>query len=210
MFKKQTIWSGRAPLSNFNFWTSRQVPVAIYGLDPDTKERVRLYRIFVSLIVAQNPYISTFIQVPYTDCADVPLEVTLSNSKDFSYVSKSGGRISRESMQTKIRKSFLFTSFLISLLKLEATATTGEAVLLCNFGETVPEHQQKWAKQHCLENNFCHLDFCFCKISSFQKVTVSFTTENGKEVSQFRYVSAFQWVLFSFNLTQSHPIQSHL
>ena len=105
MFKKQTIWSGRAPLSKFNFWTSHQVPVAIYGLDPDTKERVRLYRIFVSLIVAQNPYLSTFIQVPYTDCADVPLEVTLSNSKDFSYVSKSGGRISRESMQTKQPKS---------------------------------------------------------------------------------------------------------
>ena len=81
------------------------MPVAIYGLDPDTKERVRLYRIFVSLIVAQNPYLSTFIQVPYTDCADVPLEVTLSNSKDFSYVSKSGGRISRESMQTKQPKS---------------------------------------------------------------------------------------------------------
>ena len=44
---------------------------------------------------------------------------------------------------TKIRKRFLFTSFLIFLLKLEATATTGEAVLLCNFGETVLEHQQK-------------------------------------------------------------------
>ena len=29
--------------------------------------------------------------MPYTDCADVPLEVTLSNSKDFSFVSKSGG-----------------------------------------------------------------------------------------------------------------------
>ena len=34
-----------------------------------------------------------YLQVPYTDCADVPLEVTLSNSKDFSYISKSGGQM---------------------------------------------------------------------------------------------------------------------
>ena len=57
------------------------MPVAIYGFDPDTKERVRHGPICISISTGQ---------VPYTDCADVPLEVTLSNSKDFSYVSKSG------------------------------------------------------------------------------------------------------------------------
>ena len=37
------------------------VPLAIYTLDPDTEE-----------------------EVMYTDCADVPIEVTLSNNKDFT------------------------------------------------------------------------------------------------------------------------------
>ena len=37
------------------------VPLAIYTMDPDTEE-----------------------EVMYTDCADVPIEVTLSNNKDFT------------------------------------------------------------------------------------------------------------------------------
>lgn len=92
-----------------------QVPVAIYGFDPDTKERV-----------------------PYTDCADVPLEVTLTNSKDFSYVTKSARGDSNHG---------------------------GGCVTLQLRGDNP---------------------------GASTKVTVSFTTEKGKEVSQFRYVSAFQ------------------
>ena len=87
------------------FCVSLQVPVAIYGFDPDTKERVRHGTICISFIAISTVFVFVFVrhgticisistgQVPYTDCADVPLEVTLSNSKDFSYVSKSGAYI---------------------------------------------------------------------------------------------------------------------
>ena len=91
------------------------MPVAIYGFDPDTKERVRHGTICISFIAISTVFVFVFVfvsvrhgticisistgQVPYTDCADVPLEVTLSNSKDFSYVSKSGAYMSGQTIQ---------------------------------------------------------------------------------------------------------------
>ena len=93
-----------------------QVPVAIYGFDPDTKERVRLHLDFVAFII--SPISTRHLQVPYTDCADVPLEVTLTNSKDFSYVTKSGGQMTKKMLQflssskrQKTAKDFFSTVF---------------------------------------------------------------------------------------------------
>ena len=55
----------RLELPDFSVeWVVNQtvtVPLAIYTVDPDTEE-----------------------EVMYTDCADVPIEVTLSNNKDFT------------------------------------------------------------------------------------------------------------------------------
>ena len=50
----------------------------------------------------------------------------------------------------------------------------------------------KVAKKHFNENLSFFAIMIFCSNPSSQKVTVSLTTEKGKEVSQFRYVSAFQ------------------
>lgn len=128
-----------------------QVPVAIYGFDPDTKERVRLHLDFLAFII--SPISTRHLQVPYTDCADVPLEVTLTNSKDFSYVTKSGGQMTKKMLQflsspkrQKTAKDFFSTVFSFCF-KPEVIATTVEAVSLSNCVGTTQELQQKWAGQ---------------------------------------------------------------
>ena len=124
-------------------------------------------------------------QVPYTDCADVPLEVTLSNSKDFSYVSKSGAYTWADKAYNS--NGTPSHNFFIFFLARGDSNHGGGCVTLQLRGE-MPGASTKVDKITFLILGI----IIFVKSFFFQKVTVSLTTEKGKEVSQFRYVSAYQ------------------